>query len=140
MYLEKCTDLVTHLLPAFATKTGIPYGQINLATGKAQNPSWARGASTLAEFGTLQMEFIALSQRTGDTRWEQMAENIVEKVRDVKYKVRGAAVVQVSALVLDPWRGFRGRRLVSPLACSKVCELKKNGFKPCVSKKKTRLF
>ena len=89
MYLDKCTDLVNHLMPAFETKTGIPYGQINLATGKAQNPSWARGASTLAEFGTLQMEFIALSQRTGDPRWEKMAENIVERVRDVKYKAGG---------------------------------------------------
>jgi hypothetical protein len=32
MYLEKCTDLVNHLKPAFDTKTGIPLGQINLAT------------------------------------------------------------------------------------------------------------
>jgi hypothetical protein len=137
MYLEKCTDLVNHLKPAFDTrtaglyrlthslkapdsnpgtlhviswfqnlffkfnvyryKTGIPFGQINLATGKAKNPSWARGASTLAEFGTLQMEFIALSQRTGDPQWEKIAENIVEKVRDVKYSgqvPRGGAVIQ----------------------------------------------
>lgn len=85
MYLKKCTDLVNHLKPAFETKTGIPYGQINLATGKAKNPTWARGASSLAEFGTLQMEFIALSQRTGDPQWEKIAENIVERVRDVKY-------------------------------------------------------
>ena len=86
MYLEKCTDLTNHLKPAFQTSTGIPLNQINLASGKARSPRDARGGATLAEFGTLQMEFIALSQRTGDPQWQIMAEKIVEKVRDVKYK------------------------------------------------------
>lgn len=85
MYLEKCTALVEALMPAFRTTTGIPYNQINLASGRAKNPAYTRGASTLAEFGTLQMEFIALSQRTGNRRWSDLSENIVNKVREVKY-------------------------------------------------------
>ena len=84
MYLEKCTDLLEHLKPAFGTKTGVPYSIVNLRTGEAKNPGWSGGASMIAEFGTLQMEFIALSERTGDGRWRDMAEKIVEAVRDAK--------------------------------------------------------
>ena len=32
MYLEKCTDLANRLSPAFNTETGIPLGNVNLAT------------------------------------------------------------------------------------------------------------
>ena len=84
MYLEKCTDLLEHLKPAFGTKTGVPCSIVNLRTGEAKNPGWSGGASMIAEFGTLQMEFIALSERTGDGRWRDMAEKIVEAVRDAK--------------------------------------------------------
>jgi hypothetical protein len=41
------------------------------ATGKA------RGGSNLAEIGTLQMEFIALSQRTGDPQWSGCHSRVV---------------------------------------------------------------
>ena len=36
MYLEKCTDLLEHLKPAFGTKTGVPYSIVNLRTGEAK--------------------------------------------------------------------------------------------------------
>ena len=35
MYLKKCTDLANRLSPAFNTETGIPLGNVNLATVRA---------------------------------------------------------------------------------------------------------
>ena len=84
MYLEKCLELAKKLEPAFRTETGIPYSIINLYTGEAKNPGWSNGASMLAEFGTVQMEFIALSERTGDRKWADLAENVVNRVLAVR--------------------------------------------------------
>lgn len=103
MYLAKCLDLVRHLKPAFSTETGIPYNIVNLKKGWAKNPTWSRGASTLAEFGTLQMEYIALSERTGDDEWRQLAESIVETVR--KIRTQTGTPLGLYPLYLNPHRG-----------------------------------
>ena len=58
--LALAEDLGTRLLPAFASKTGMPYMYVNLKTGKT---SGAR--SNPAEIGTLLLEFGTLSKLTG---------------------------------------------------------------------------
>ena len=40
VFLEKATDIADRLLPAWDTRSGIPYNIINLAYGNAHNPSW----------------------------------------------------------------------------------------------------
>ena len=86
--LAKADELGQHLLPAFHTPFGLPYGTIGLESRKrcaaagdatacraqAYNPSWSRGASTIAEVATLQLEFRALSRHTGNPAYEAVAQ------------------------------------------------------------------
>ncbi|RWW77204.1 hypothetical protein BHE74_00014669, partial [Ensete ventricosum] len=71
MFLEKAKDIADRLLPAWDTPTGIPYNRINLAHGNPHNHGWTGGESILADSGTEQLEFIALSQRTGDPKYQE---------------------------------------------------------------------
>ncbi|XP_019194293.1 PREDICTED: mannosyl-oligosaccharide 1,2-alpha-mannosidase MNS1-like [Ipomoea nil] len=77
VFLEKAQDIADRLLPAWNTPTGIPYNIINLAHGNPHNPGWTGGESILADSGTEQLEFIALSQRTGDPKYQQKVENVI---------------------------------------------------------------
>ncbi|KAF5787875.1 putative mannosyl-oligosaccharide 1,2-alpha-mannosidase [Helianthus annuus] len=77
IFLEKAKDIADRLLPAWNTPSGIPYNIINLAHGNAHNPGWTGGDSILADSGTEQLEFIALSQRTGDSKYQQKVENVI---------------------------------------------------------------
>nr|CAD1823176.1 unnamed protein product [Ananas comosus var. bracteatus] len=81
VFLEKAKDIADRLLPAWDTSSGIPYNRINLARGQAHNPGWTRGDSILADSGTEQLEFIALSQRTGDPKYQQKAENVIRQLQ-----------------------------------------------------------
>ncbi|XP_031247267.1 mannosyl-oligosaccharide 1,2-alpha-mannosidase MNS1-like [Pistacia vera] len=80
VFLEKARDIADRLLPAWNTHSGIPYNIINLARGNPHNPSWTGGDSILADSGTEQVEFIALSQRTGDPKYQQKAERVIEEL------------------------------------------------------------
>ncbi|KAK2969947.1 hypothetical protein RJ640_008287 [Escallonia rubra] len=80
VFLEKAKDIADRLLPAWDTPSGIPYNIINLAHGNAHNPGWTGGESILADSGTEQLEFIALSQRTGDPKYQQKVENVIAEL------------------------------------------------------------
>jgi len=82
VFVDKCVELTERLIPAYRTPTGIPYNIINLATAMAKNPSWTQQASTLAEFGTQQLEFVALSRTTGDEKYARMAEYVIKYATD----------------------------------------------------------
>mmetsp|Transcript_38060 Transcript_38060/g.72955 ORF Transcript_38060/g.72955 Transcript_38060/m.72955 type:complete len:601 (+) Transcript_38060:121-1923(+) len=82
MYVDKCKELVERLQPAYRTPTGIPYNVVNLKTGQAKNPAWTQQASTLAEFGTQQLEFVGLSHATGDSKYAQQAEYVIKYATD----------------------------------------------------------
>ncbi|KAK8487388.1 hypothetical protein V6N13_093145 [Hibiscus sabdariffa] len=77
VFLEKARDIADRLLPAWDTTTGIPYNVINLAHRNPHNPGWAGGQSILADSGTEQLEFIALSQRTGDPKYREKVEKVI---------------------------------------------------------------
>ncbi|KAJ8486382.1 hypothetical protein OPV22_018867 [Ensete ventricosum] len=81
IFLEKARDIADRLLPAWDTPTGIPYNRINLAHGHAHNFGWTGGQSILADSGTEQLEFIVLSQRTGDPRYQQKAEKVISQLQ-----------------------------------------------------------
>ncbi|PKA50854.1 Mannosyl-oligosaccharide 1,2-alpha-mannosidase MNS1 [Apostasia shenzhenica] len=81
IFLEKAKDIGDRLLPAWGTPSGIPYNRINLVHGNAHNSAWTGGDSILADSGTEQLEFIALSQRTGDPKYQQKAENVISQLR-----------------------------------------------------------
>lgn len=77
MYLEKAVDLCDRLAAAFdMSESGIPYSSVNLHTGQALKNHVDDGASSTAEFTTLQLEFKYLSFLTkNDTYWK-LAENV----------------------------------------------------------------
>ncbi|XP_047332909.1 mannosyl-oligosaccharide 1,2-alpha-mannosidase MNS1-like isoform X2 [Impatiens glandulifera] len=77
LFLGKAKDIADRLLPAWDTPSGIPYNIINLAHGNPRNPGWTGGNSILADFGSEQLEFIALSQRTGDPKYQKKVENVI---------------------------------------------------------------
>ncbi|CAB0033632.1 unnamed protein product [Trichogramma brassicae] len=67
MFKEKARQLGERMLPAFKTETGIPHSLINLHTGRSKNYAWAsNGCSILSEIGTMHLEFIYLSDITGN--------------------------------------------------------------------------
>ncbi|XP_042048071.1 mannosyl-oligosaccharide 1,2-alpha-mannosidase MNS1-like [Salvia splendens] len=80
LFLEKAKDIADRLLPAWDTPSGIPFNIINLANGNPHNPGWTGGDSILADSGTEQLEFIALSQRTGDPKYQQKVENVITEL------------------------------------------------------------
>ncbi|KAH1240327.1 Mannosyl-oligosaccharide 1,2-alpha-mannosidase MNS1 [Glycine max] len=80
VFLNKAIEIADRLLPAWNTPTGIPYNIINLSHGRAHNPSWTGGESILADSGTEQLEFIVLSQRTGDPKYQQKVENVIAQL------------------------------------------------------------
>lgn len=60
-FLDLAEDLGNRLLPAFNSKTGMPYVNVNLKTGEVKNP-----VNNPAEIGTLMLEFGMLSKLTGN--------------------------------------------------------------------------
>lgn len=83
VFVDKAEQLAESLMPAFHPKTGMTYGKINLQTGSAKNPSWSH-ASVLAEVGTIQMEYFALSRHTGIPKWRRLAQRIVDHLEEIK--------------------------------------------------------
>ncbi|TSK20175.1 Mannosyl-oligosaccharide 1,2-alpha-mannosidase IC [Bagarius yarrelli] len=77
MFKQKVLELGEKLLPAFNTPTGIPRGVINLGSGTSWNWGWASaGSSILAEFGTLHLEFVHLSELSGNPVFTEKVMNI----------------------------------------------------------------
>jgi mannosidase alpha-like ER degradation enhancer 2 len=68
--LDMAVDLAERLLPAFDTKTGIPYGTVNLIHGVPQGETTI---ASLAGAGTLTLELETLSKLTGDPRFGKVA-------------------------------------------------------------------
>jgi len=56
------------MLPAFSTPSGMPANAVDVGTGKHPTPSNSSSV-VLAEAGTLQLEFGALSAATGDSKY-----------------------------------------------------------------------
>jgi len=74
-FLALARDLGERLLPAFHSRTGMPYRFVNLRTGAVSGP-----VSNPAEIGTLMLEFGALSKLTGDQRYYDTAKRAVVRL------------------------------------------------------------
>uniref|UniRef100_A0A3Q2GN43 alpha-1,2-Mannosidase n=1 Tax=Cyprinodon variegatus TaxID=28743 RepID=A0A3Q2GN43_CYPVA len=72
LFRNKAVELGEKLLPAFNTPTGIPRGVINLGSW-----GWASaGSSILAEFGTLHLEFVHLTELSKNPVFEEKVMSI----------------------------------------------------------------
>ncbi|XP_038655624.1 mannosyl-oligosaccharide 1,2-alpha-mannosidase IA [Scyliorhinus canicula] len=77
VFRAKAVELGEKLLPAFNTPTGIPWALLNIKSGIGRNWPWASGGSSiLAEFGTLHLEFMHLSQLSGNPVFAEKMMNI----------------------------------------------------------------
>ncbi|XP_041109034.1 mannosyl-oligosaccharide 1,2-alpha-mannosidase IA isoform X2 [Polyodon spathula] len=77
VFRKKAVELGEKLLPAFNTPTGIPWALLNMKSGIGRNWPWASGGSSiLAEFGTLHLEFMHLSELSGKPVFAEKVMNI----------------------------------------------------------------
>ncbi|XP_044064343.1 mannosyl-oligosaccharide 1,2-alpha-mannosidase IA isoform X1 [Siniperca chuatsi] len=78
LFKRKVLELGEKLLPAFNTPTGIPRGVINLgSSGTSWSWGWASaGSSILAEFGTLHLEFVHLTELSNNPIYTEKVMNI----------------------------------------------------------------
>ena len=67
-FLTLAKDLGDRLMPAFNSKTGMPYRYVHLQTGITRD-----GVNNPAEIGTLMMEFGKLAKITGDNKYYDAA-------------------------------------------------------------------
>ena len=71
-FLTLAQDLANRLMPAFNSKTGMPYRYVHLQTGKTRD-----GINNPAEIGTLMMEFGKLSKLTGNNKYYNAAKKAI---------------------------------------------------------------
>ena len=81
-FLSLAEDLGNRLLPAFNSKTGMPYMFVNLKTGKTKGE-----ISNPAEIGTLLIEFGTLSKLTGKTVYYDKAKNALVQLYKRRSKI-----------------------------------------------------
>jgi hypothetical protein len=74
-FLKLAEDLGRRLLPAFKSKTGMPWRYVNLQTGKVRD-----SLSNPAEIGTYILEFGRLTQLTGDSVFYKTAKKAMMEV------------------------------------------------------------
>lgn len=81
LYLEKAEDLASRMLPAFETPSGYPLNSVNLRTGRASAPNWTGGNVLLAEVGTVSVEFLALADRTGKSKYRRVIDKLYNSLK-----------------------------------------------------------
>jgi len=80
--LSLARDLANRILKSFNSPTGMPYGDINLATGAVD-----RAVTNPAEIGTHLLEFGALSMLTGDTTYYNVAKRALLKLYSLRSRI-----------------------------------------------------
>jgi glycosyl hydrolase family 47 len=95
--LALADDLGTRLLPAFASKTGMPYRYVNLKTGRVRDAD-----SNPAEIGTLMLEFGTLSKLTGKPIYYDKAKRAVQALFAHRSKI--GLVGEVIDVETGEWR------------------------------------
>ncbi|KAM8846172.1 mannosyl-oligosaccharide 1,2-alpha-mannosidase IA isoform 2-T2 [Synchiropus picturatus] len=85
LFKNKVVELGEKLLPAFNTPTGIPRGVINLGSGTSWSWGWASaGSSILAEFGTLHLEFVHLTELSNNPIYTEKVMNIRKQLNKIE--------------------------------------------------------
>ncbi|VDO32086.1 unnamed protein product [Onchocerca flexuosa] len=81
MFVHRAHDLGSRLATAYATPSAIPYGDVSLMNREGKQPLWTTYCS-LAEIGTLQLEFRDLSRVTNNNTYEMLAFRTSEQVHN----------------------------------------------------------
>ncbi|ORX57557.1 seven-hairpin glycosidase [Hesseltinella vesiculosa] len=84
--LSKALSLADQvILPAFDTPNKIPASYVNVTTGKPVPGNQV----FLAEFGSMQLELVRLSQITGNSTYQELGLNIINRLAQVKPRYPG---------------------------------------------------
>jgi endoplasmic reticulum Man9GlcNAc2 1,2-alpha-mannosidase len=81
LYLEKAIDLADRIMPVFETDTGIPMTLVNLGLKQGIRETDHKGWVSTAEVSTLQLEFKYLSHLTGNQKYWDAVEKIMEVIK-----------------------------------------------------------
>jgi len=88
IYLSRAKLLGDGLLEAFQNN-GIPFGLINLGTGRSSTISWSKGNVLLADIMSLQLEFFKLSEYTEDPKYFDAAQKPVDILQKIEQPLPG---------------------------------------------------
>ncbi|KAL1923954.1 uncharacterized protein VTP21DRAFT_6989 [Calcarisporiella thermophila] len=89
LYLKRAQELGDKLLAAFDTPSGIPWANVRLDVPSGVRPQAYRGASSTAEATTVQLELRYLSHLTGDRRYWDAAERVMQHMESLPGKIDG---------------------------------------------------
>ncbi|KAI8967118.1 glycoside hydrolase [Mycotypha africana] len=101
VYLEKAVDLGDRLLPAFHSGSGVPFSGVFLASGSAKS----FGPSSTAEATTVQMEFKYLSHLTGDMKYWNAVEKVMDHMHALVHTEGSGALNGLVPIYIDPVSG-----------------------------------
>ncbi|KAI1384895.1 glycoside hydrolase family 47 protein [Hypoxylon trugodes] len=82
IYLAKAVEVADRLLPAYESRTGIPYASVHLSRAKGLPSHSDGGSSSTAEAATLQLEMKYLSYLTGNETYWRKAEMAMKVLSD----------------------------------------------------------
>lgn len=82
IYLSKSVDLADRLLAAYDSRSGIPYPSVHLGKRKGLSSHFERGASSMAEASTVQLEMKYLSYLTNNETYWRKAERVMKVLDD----------------------------------------------------------
>ncbi|XP_043463104.1 endoplasmic reticulum mannosyl-oligosaccharide 1,2-alpha-mannosidase [Leptopilina heterotoma] len=95
LFLDKAIDLGDRLLPAFSTRSDVPYSDVNLGMRSAHSPKWGPDSST-SEVTSIQLEFRDLSRSSGQPRFEAAAAKVSEHIHRLE-KYDGLVPIFINA-------------------------------------------
>jgi mannosyl-oligosaccharide alpha-1,2-mannosidase len=81
VFLDRAKELADRMAPTFRTPKGLPDAYVNLHSGHHEPPGFTGGNLILAEVGTFQMEYYALSRYLGDPSYEEAARRALGVVK-----------------------------------------------------------
>ncbi|GAA5813991.1 hypothetical protein MFLAVUS_007481 [Mucor flavus] len=99
MLIQKAERLAQELLLAFDTPSGLPYHLWNPAQNTSTNQE-----TLLAEVGTFQLEFMMLSQLTGNTIYGEKAQQVTDFLDSMGYE-QGVYIKGLYPTSLDTHKG-----------------------------------
>lgn len=106
--LEKAYDLGLRLLPAFSTRTGIPWPRVHLQKGVVDIGGRPVSETCSAGAGSLLLEFTMLSRLTGDERFEKLAKEAFHAIwsRRSRIGLVGMHIDAVTGRWIDSYTGI----------------------------------
>ncbi|KAK5581101.1 hypothetical protein RB653_001129 [Dictyostelium firmibasis] len=103
VYLEKAKEIGDLLLYAFPDDNNSPFpaSSLVLATHEKSYPGWTGGCVILAEVGTIFLEFNELSKITGDPKYKEYSDKVVNAISKLPTQIPGLLPVFINREATD---------------------------------------